>query len=366
MNRPWDVPLIRKLAAGVAIGVGAATVVLLLGAFGLLDESELQTYDWRMRQAYRARAGSNPFPINPDIVLVEINDASIRDFAPAFGRWPWPRAAHAMLVDYLSRGKPKAIAIDLTFLEPERTSTYEIGGETWNSRDSDQALIDAVKRAGNVVLLADAVDAGLRDTANPPEAQWPAPPYRLDDRVEPRPVITLPFQSLAEAAAGLGQNFLIIDPDGPARRATPFVRQGQRYMPFLGVAAVLLAEKYSPEEVVFESDSIRVRNGRIPLVRTRVSDSAKGTRDQWAMLINYRAPFSTRHPQPRVHDLRGSLSDGFRRRHPAGGNAACRPGGVQRQNCSRRPQRLWPCGCFSNTPWGRRDARHPAARQHRR
>ena len=142
MNRPWDVPLIRKLAAGVAIGVGAATVVLLLGAFGLLDESELQTYDWRMRQAYRARAGSNPFPINPDIVLVEINDASIRDFAPAFGRWPWPRAAHAMLVDYLSRGKPKAIAIDLTFLEPERTSSYEIGGETWNSRDSDQALID--------------------------------------------------------------------------------------------------------------------------------------------------------------------------------------------------------------------------------
>jgi adenylate cyclase len=262
---------------------------LLLGLFGLLEQSELQTYDWRMRQAYRARAGSNPFPINPDIVLVEINDASIRDFAPAFGRWPWPRAIHAMLVDYLSRGKPKAIAIDVIFAEPERSSTYEIAGQRWSSRDSDQALVDSVKRTGNVVLLADAVHPGLLGAENPPDAEWAAPPYRLDERVEARPVITLPFPALADAAATFGQDFLLIDPDGPVRRVTPFVRQRQRYMPFLGLAAVLLAEQYKPEEVVFESDAIRVRNGRIPLVKSRVRTGA-GTRDQWTMLINYRAP----------------------------------------------------------------------------
>jgi adenylate cyclase len=289
MNSSWRPTVFRKIAAGVAIGLGAAGVVLLLGYFGLLDQSELQTYDWRMRQAYRARAGSNPFPINPDIVLVEINDASIRDFAPAFGRWPWPRAIHAMLVDYLSRGKPKAIAIDVIFAEPERSSTYEIAGQTWSSRDSDQALVDSVKRAGNVVLLADAVHPGLLGAENPPDAEWAAPPYRLDERVEARPVITLPFPALADAAATFGQDFLLIDPDGPVRRVTPFVRQRQRYMPFLGLAAVLLAEKYKPEEVVFESDAIRVRNGRIPLVKSRVRTGA-GTRDQWTMLINYRAP----------------------------------------------------------------------------
>ena len=289
MNTPWGPTVLRKIAAGVAIGLGAAAVVLLLGYFGLLDESELQTYDWRMRQAYRARAGSNPFPINPDIVLVEINDASIRDFAPVFGRWPWPRAIHAMLVDYLSRGKPKAIAIDLLFTEMERNSTYEIGGQRWSSVESDQALVDSVKRAGNVVLLADAVDPGLTGTDNPPEAEWRAPAYRLDDRVEPRPVITPPFPALTVAAAALGQNFLLIDPDGPARRATPFVRQGQRYLPFLGLAAVLTAEKYSPDDVVFAKETIRLPNGHIPLVTNRATDS-NGPRDQWTMLINYRAP----------------------------------------------------------------------------
>jgi adenylate cyclase len=267
-------------------------VVLLLGRFGLLERTELQTYDWRMRQAYRARAASNPFPINPDIVLVEINDASIRDFAPAFGRWPWPRAIHAMLIDFVSRGKPKAIAIDVLFTEPERTSTYEIAGQSITSRDSDEALVDAVERAGNVVLLADAVDPGLTGAANPAPAAWAAPPYRLDHRVEQRPVITLPFASLAGAAAAFGHNFLVLDPDGPARQATPFVRQGDRYMPFLGLAAVMTAENYRPDEVVFEDDAIRVRNARIPLVRSRVQEGVVGSDDRWRMLINYRAPES--------------------------------------------------------------------------
>ena len=265
-------------------------MVLLLGRFGVLEQSELQTYDWRMRQAYRARAGSNPFPINSDIVLVEINDASIRDFAPAFGRWPWPRAIHAMLVDFLSRGKPKAIAIDVLFTEQERTSTYEIAGQSITSRESDQALVDAVKRAGNVVLLADAVDPGLTGAANPAPAEWTAPPFRLDQRVEERPVITLPFAALADSAAAFGHNYLWLDPDGPARHATPFIRQGDRFMPFLGLAAVMTAERYRPDEVVLEADAIRVRNGRIPLVRTRVNDGVSGSRDRSMMLINYRAP----------------------------------------------------------------------------
>jgi adenylate cyclase len=265
-------------------------VVLPLERLGLLERTELQTYDWRMRQAYRARAGSTPFPINPDIVLVEINDASIRDFAPVFGRWPWPRVVHAMLVDFLSRGKPKAIALDVLFTEQERSATYEIAGQSITSRESDQALVDAVKRAGNVVLLADAVDPGMKDAQNPAPAEWAAPQFKLDDRILQRPVITLPFAALAEGAAAFGHNFLLIDPDGPARRAIPFVRQGDRYMPFLGLSAVMTAEGYRPDEVVLEADAIRVRNGRIPLVRTPVGEALSEWRESWTMLINYRAP----------------------------------------------------------------------------
>ena len=59
----------RKLVAGLALGVSSAAVVLAIGAGGWLDRAEMATYDWRTRlTADRSRA-------NPDIVLVEINDS---------------------------------------------------------------------------------------------------------------------------------------------------------------------------------------------------------------------------------------------------------------------------------------------------
>ena len=110
----------RKLLAGVAIGVGAATLVLLVAWPGWLETAELKTYDWRMRTLAKIRIARGQPLVHPDIVLVEITDASVRDLSEFVGRWPWPRALQAMIVDYISSGKPKAIALDLTFLEPER------------------------------------------------------------------------------------------------------------------------------------------------------------------------------------------------------------------------------------------------------
>ena len=79
--------MIRKIADGLALGVGAATVVLLLAAGGFLETAELKLYDWRVRHA------ADPSSVNAAIVLVPITDTTIRDFEPAFGHWPWPRAA---------------------------------------------------------------------------------------------------------------------------------------------------------------------------------------------------------------------------------------------------------------------------------
>ncbi len=97
---------------------------------------------------------------------------------------------------------------------------------------------------------------------------------------------------MTAAVAGLGHNFIALDPDGPARRFPPFVRQGDRYMPLLGVAAALAGGSFRPEEVVLEGDSIRVRDRSIPLVPVKVVDvkDPARTHDQQTMLINYRAP----------------------------------------------------------------------------
>lgn len=285
----------RKLIAGVSLGVGAAGIILLLASAGLLETVELKTYDWRMRTLADLRARSGQRLAHPDIVLVEINDASIRELAPLVGRWPWPRALTGLLVDYLARGKPRSIAVDVGFWEPEREATYPFLGEEMTSARSDQALAHAVRRAGNVILLADAVNPGFSDREIE-QTPWSAPGYRLGPVIEERPVITLPYESLAVSAAGFGHNFLTLDPDGPARRMAPFVRNAERCMPSLGMAAALAAGGYAPGEVILEGQTIRVRDRRIPLHRVSVqsADDASTARDQYTVLINYRAPVISR------------------------------------------------------------------------
>ena len=282
----------RKILAGIAIGIGSALVVFFVAWPGWLDTAEMKTYDWRIETMAAIRIARGQPLVHPDIVLVEITDASIRDLSEFVGRWPWPRALQAMLVDYISRGKPKVVALDLTFLEPERASRYEFldRGEI-TSAQSDQDLADAVRRAGNVIVLADAVDAGV-DEGVLVQEEWQAPPYRLGPSIEERPVVTLPYPALASAAAGLGHNFIALDSDGPARRFPPFIRQRDRYMPLLGVAAALAGGSFKPEEVVLEGDSIRVRDRHIPLVPVDVPDVKDPGRshDQQTMLINYRVP----------------------------------------------------------------------------
>jgi CHASE2 domain-containing sensor protein len=70
---------------------------MLLGwAAAGLDEIDLRLYDWSLRRLLAA--------VNRDIVLVEINDASIRDYAPAVGRWR-ARVLQSNLIDFLQRAR---------------------------------------------------------------------------------------------------------------------------------------------------------------------------------------------------------------------------------------------------------------------
>ena len=232
---------------------------------------------------------------HPDIVLVEINDATIRDLKEIAGRWPWPRALSATLVDYLHRGAPKVIAVDIGFWEKEREASYSFNGEDYTSARSDGELAEAVRRAGNVVLLADTVDTGLvgREV---PQQEWAAPPYRLGEEVEERPVITLPYDVLAAAAAGFGHNFLAISlvtvRRGGSRHSCATAAGSCHRSAWLlrSLPAAIVPRMLFWRAGPFESGtgvcrSFACRSGT-PSIRKR--------HDQDTMLINYRAPVQTR------------------------------------------------------------------------
>jgi adenylate cyclase len=90
----------------------------------------------------------------------------------------------------------------------------------------------------------------------------------------------------------LGHNFIALDDDGPARRMAPFIENGGKYLPSLGVAAAIAGGGFKPADVAVDGHAIRIGDRRLPLLPVHVTDlyDASKAHDQWTLLINYRAP----------------------------------------------------------------------------
>ena len=270
----------RKGTAGLLIGVCAAAVVLALTNLEAFRTVELKTYDWRLRRT------ADPSTARKDIALVEIDEYSLRNLQQHAGRWPWPRVVHASLIDYLNRGKPAMIVYDVLFADADLRVGFPYGGETWSGAESDKALADTIKEAGNVILLADATFVG--ETTD--KVELPDQGYRIGARgVLERRVIYPPAGALGSSAAGLGHNLLSLDPDGPLRHVVPFVRTGDRAMPSLGLSAALRAANISPSDVRVENRLLIAGNRLLPL-ETRELTVEGGVIEMLWGLIHFRGP----------------------------------------------------------------------------
>ena len=119
--------------------VGAIVVllaaVLELGWLHLLDRVEYRVSDIFVR--YHA-AGLAP---DPDIVIVDIDEKSLARMQEPAGKWVWPRAIHAELVQGIEAQKPRAIVFDVSFSEED---TFR--------PDSDRAFNLALQATDNVYL----------------------------------------------------------------------------------------------------------------------------------------------------------------------------------------------------------------------
>ncbi|MDE2457233.1 MAG: CHASE2 domain-containing protein, partial [Burkholderiales bacterium] len=86
--------LLALLAAGLALGGWAWRLDALVYDLGL---------------------SFSPRTVPQDVVIIAIDDASVA----AIGRWPWPRAVHATLLDRLAHSHPRAVLLDLVLSEPD-------------------------------------------------------------------------------------------------------------------------------------------------------------------------------------------------------------------------------------------------------
>ncbi|MBC7413982.1 MAG: CHASE2 domain-containing protein [Herminiimonas sp.] len=139
-------------------------------------------------------------PRRDDIILIAIDDFSLQQL----GRWPWPRATHARLLDRLSQAQPKAVGLDVILVEPEA------GG-------GDEALRAALSRNAATVLPVVVTNPGTGLAAG------------------------LPIAPLAGAARNLGHINLEHDSDGVVRSV--FLHEGinGRWWPYFALALTIPA-----------------------------------------------------------------------------------------------------------------------------
>jgi adenylate cyclase len=138
MLRPRKRQFTTRLWATSFLSIAALVTGAVLAAYllGAIRGAELGSVDARF--AIRGTQGTPP-----EVALVQIDDVTFGDLQV---QWPFPRKLHARLIDRLRKAGAQVIAYDVQFSEPTTVA-------------QDNALIEAVARAGNVVLAATEVDA---------------------------------------------------------------------------------------------------------------------------------------------------------------------------------------------------------------
>lgn len=233
--RRWRLPA-RDLAwvAVVLVALSAA-----LAATG---------WTWRLdRVLYDAALTVAPGGAPPDIVIVAIDDDSLA----AIGRWPWRRAVHATLLERLAAARPRAIALDLVFSEPDADPAQ------------DALLADALERAAPVVLPL---------------------PFRVDTLGRLQPLA--PALPRSPAGLRLGLSEATTDDDGVLRHA--FLRAGPpgHLLPHLAVQLLEAGGEQVPASLAHD---LAPQDDRLPPPSTLADGWARDGR----VGIRFRGPAGT-------------------------------------------------------------------------
>jgi CHASE2 domain-containing sensor protein len=189
----------RRFYLYLAIFLSVVAVVDLT-ASQLIKGIYNSTFDWLMQNRLKY-----PLP-DKEIVIIDIDEASLRELSGTLGRWPWPRRVMGQMVEALEAQGAKAIVLDVLFSSPDLADPK-----------SDQYLAQVLTRYRNVyvpALLLNDLDAKPIKLAQVPFAEKALPEARDDEQA----VISLPYFADKVAPGQLGLGNAYPDDDGVIRR----------------------------------------------------------------------------------------------------------------------------------------------------
>jgi len=196
--------LARRIRNQFYLGLFVLFSLLSVGYFNfeydLFDYETLQYDAGALDTAFGWRLKS---PIADErFLIVEIDEASLAQFAKDYGRWPWPRAVFAEVLAGVSFYAPLSITFNIMFSDPDKLDP-----------DSDLFFNSIIDEVDNVIFPATRLSKKNDAISQVPVSRLPfARDIKKDQTVA---ILITMFKGAHEK---MGVNNLLIDDDGIVRR----------------------------------------------------------------------------------------------------------------------------------------------------
>jgi len=287
---PKDTPKPLDFIIGAA--VSALIILSYIFSFSLLEVVEYKLYD------LRAKLRNTRFP-NNDIIIVGIDDNSIN----TLGRWPWPRALLATLVETISKGSPKVLALNVILSEPDVNPALEVikklkfsylqmisslpkkfGGlqkqlETFIEKfdeseyelDNDRILSAVLANTKNLVLPSVFIPTPpvqQESTTSLPEILNISKIVSVDKTLDVPKGYTpiLPIDTFGKYAVGVGHVNVHSDVDGVVRRETLIYKYGDSYCPSFALNITAKFMDIPMDKIKVSKDTLYLGNRSVPIL----------------------------------------------------------------------------------------------------
>lgn len=184
---------------------GLFTVFAILDTTVLHKTAEMRQAAFDTMVRYRLIV---PEP-DPDIVIVDIDEASLAAMSQDYGRWPWPRQVLGEFLEQLEKQQPKAVVFDILFSD----------ADVYNP-DSDAYFDAAIAGTNNtyfpMLRLDPSADALSQIKPAMIPGVTPLPGMEQDENATV--AVVLPHFQSALDGGRLGLHNIYPDSDGVARR----------------------------------------------------------------------------------------------------------------------------------------------------
>lgn len=219
----------KKFRRGALGCLALLSLSVAVHSLRLLDRREQVTLDLRYRHFNRETYAS------PRVVMLDIDEQSLKALEPHYGRWPWPRRVFKDVLEFLSIGKPAGVFFDILFTERMKSD-----------RNDDALLAQLSASLGNISHAMLLLKTAEEEARQPPLPKGFSEKFGIRWEKAPPPA---PPISFGDFSLPLPANFALVpnvhvvnfdqDDDGYFRRAPLFFRYGDTWIPSMGLAGML-------------------------------------------------------------------------------------------------------------------------------